>query len=239
MEYLKNNNKQFRPLTWIHVGFKNLLHGTLVFQGRADREYDGKKTQTNRRYSRHSAKVRRIILSLLFAHSACCKRNNFYIILTYYISFTYIKGENSKNTLEVCAPCWSIIVVHVLQEYVWNLSWINKLAFSIRIIFLSTKDIFFTLSRSFTSSHWNKRAKGGIEFCSFIPQKTLSSCADDVYVLLHASKTRDVFLHPLNAFMLSFNKRWFSIRHGLLYENLIRSSIKRLQLKFKSNSATK
>ena len=150
------------------------------------------------------------------------KRNNFYIILTYYISFTYIKTEKSKNTLEVCAPCWSVIVDHIPQEYVWNLSWINKLAFSIRIIYLSKKYIFFTLGRSFTSSHWNKWVKVGIEFCSFIPQKTLFSCADDVYVLLHATKTRDVFLHPLNAFMLSFNKRWFSIRHGLLYENLIK-----------------
>ena len=212
MEYLKNNNKQFRPLTWIHVGFKNLLHGTLTFQGCADREYDSKKTQTKRRYSSHSAKVRKMMLSLFFAHAACCKRNNFYIILTYYISFTYIKSENSKNTLEVCAPCWSTIVVHILQEYFWNLSSINKLALSIRIICLSKKDIFFTLGRSFTSSHWNKRVKDGIDFCSFIPQKTLFSCADDVYVLLHATKTRDVFLHPLNAFMLSFNKRWFSIR---------------------------
>ena len=128
VEYLKNNNKQFRPLTWIHVGFKNLLHGTLTFQGCADREYDSKKTQTKRRDSSHSAKVRKMILSLFFAHAACCKRNNFYNILTYYISFTYIKGENSKNTLDVCAPCWSIIVVHILQEYAWNLSWINKLA---------------------------------------------------------------------------------------------------------------
>ena len=49
VEYLKNNNKQYRPLTWIHVGFKNLLHGTLMFQGCADREYDSKKTQTKRR----------------------------------------------------------------------------------------------------------------------------------------------------------------------------------------------
>lgn len=211
VEYLKNNKKQFRLLTWIHVGFKNLLHGTLTFQGRADREYDSKKTQTKRRYSSHSAKERKMILPLFFGHAACCKRNNFYIILTYYISFTYIKRENSKNTLEVCAPCWSIIVVHILQEYFWNLSWINKLAFSIRIIYLSRKDNFFTLGRSFTSSHWHKRVKDGIEFCSFIPQKTLSSCTDDVCVLLHATKTRDVFLHPLNAFMLSFNKRWFPL----------------------------
>ena len=128
MEYLKNNSKQFRPLTWIHVGFKNLLHGTLVFQGRADREYDGKKTQTKRRRSSHSAKLRKILL-LFFAHAARCTPNNFYIILTYYISFIYIKRENSKNTLEVCAPCWSIIVVHILQEYFLNLSWINKLAY--------------------------------------------------------------------------------------------------------------
>lgn len=204
MEYLKSNNKQFRPLTWIHVGFKNLLHGTLVFQGPADREYDGKKTQTNRRYSSHSAKVRKMILSLFFAHAVCCKRNNFYIILTYYISFTYIKRENSKNTLEVCALCWSVIVVHILQEYVWNLSWINKLVFSIRIIYLSKKDIFFTLGRSFTSSHWNKRVKDGIEFSSFIPQKTLFSCADDVYVLLHATKTRDDFFTPFKYVYVKF-----------------------------------
>ena len=56
VEYLKNNNIQFRLLTWIRVGFKNLLHGTLVFQGRADREYDSKNTKTKRRYSSHSAK---------------------------------------------------------------------------------------------------------------------------------------------------------------------------------------
>ena len=97
--------------------------------------------------------------------------------------------------------------VHIRQEYFWNLSRIYKLAFSIRIIYLSRKDNSFTLGRSFTSSPWNKGVKDGIEFWSFLPQKTLSSCADDVYALLHAAKTRYDFLHPLNAFMLSFNKR--------------------------------
>ena len=106
-EYLKNNNKQFRPLTWIHVGFKNLLHGTLVFQGRADSEYDGKKTQTKRRCSSHSAKVRKM-LSLFFAHAACCKRNN-YIILTYCISFTLISKAKIPKTL-----CKSVHLVEVL-----------------------------------------------------------------------------------------------------------------------------
>ena len=147
------------------------------------------------------------MLSLFFAHAACCKRNN-YIILTYCISFTLISKAKIPKTL-----CKSVHLVEVLQQFIFYKNTFGICLELTSQLLVSELSICRRKTSSLPQADLSpllieiNGSKMELSSAVLYHKKTLFSCADDVYVLLHATKTRDVFLHPLNAFMLSFNKR--------------------------------